>query len=255
MKKILFAIFTSTLLTFYLVGSIIYLITDAEINNTVLTLFIFAICFSSISLKDYMTEKKYFSRNLILIGTFIIIFIIIYCSLTLNFFGTYVGLIEPSILFYELLIITITPLVLTLWYLEIQLFNLNYKSITISDQRNDRKESIDITLLSDSQNKELSLDVQELLLVEAQDNYCKIYYLENKEVKKAMFRLSLKKMYDQLSHMNNITRCHRSYIINKSKVNKITGGAQNYKLTILGIDKYVPISRSFDIKTIKQVNH
>ena len=34
-----------------------------------------------------------------------------------------------EVLFYELLVITTTPLVLTLWYLEIQLFNLNYKMI------------------------------------------------------------------------------------------------------------------------------
>tara|TARA_B100000809_G_scaffold216215_1_gene221816 strand:- start:154 stop:915 length:762 start_codon:yes stop_codon:yes gene_type:complete len=251
MKKILFAIFISTLLAFYLVGSIIYLISEAEINNTGLILFIFTICFSMLSLKDYINEKKYFSSNLVLIGTFILIFIIIYFTLVLNFFGSYSETKEYSVLFYELLVITITPLVLTLWYLEVQLFNLNYKSITISDQTNNENESKNITLLSDSQNKELSLDVQELLLVEAQDNYCKIYYLEDDLVKKAMFRLSLKKMHDQLSHMDNILKCHRSYIINKSKVEKISGRSQNYKLKIKGIDKNIPISRSFNIDTLK----
>lgn len=251
MKKSLFAIFISTLLAFYLSGSIIYLISDTEINNMALTIFIFAISFSMIILKNYITEKKYFSNNLVLIGTFIVIFIIIYLTLIFNFFGTGVDKIEFKVLFYELLVITITPLVLTLWYLEIQLFNLNYKSITIRDQTKHESDSVDITLLSDSQNKELSLDIQELLLVEAQDNYCKIYYLENNEVKKAMFRLSLKKMHDQLLHMDNIIRCHRSYIINKSKVEKISGRSQNYKLTILGIDKYIPISRSFDIESLK----
>ena len=138
------------------------------------------------------------------------IFIIIYSILALNLFGTITNTTELDVLFYELLVITATPLVLTLWYTEIQLFNLNYKSITISDQNNHKNNSVDVTLLSDSQNKELSLDIQELLVVEAQDNYCKIYYLENNQVKKALFRLSLKKMHEQLSNMNNIIRCHRS---------------------------------------------
>jgi DNA-binding LytR/AlgR family response regulator len=206
-----------------------------------------------INLKNYITEKKYVSSSSVLIGTFIIIFLIIYATLVFNLFGNYTNNTEINVLFYELLVITITPLVLTLWYLEIQLFNLNYKSITISDQTKTEDDSVYTTLLSDSQNKELSLDIQELLLVEAQDNYCKIYYLENNEVKKAMFRLSLKKMHDQLAHMDNIIRCHRSYIINKSKVDKVSGRSQNYKLSIQGIDKSIPISRSFDIESIK--NH
>lgn len=251
MKKIGLAFFISILLSLYLVGSIIYLISGTEINNLGLTILIFTICFSMLNLRNYITEKKYFSSNLVLIGTFIVIFITIFCTLILDIFGTYSSKTELSVLFYELLVITITPLVLTLWYLEIQLFNLNYKSITISDQTNTKTDSVDTTLLSDSQNKELSLDIQELLLVEAQDNYCKIYYLENNEVKKAMFRLSLKKMHDQLLHMDTIIRCHRSYIINKSKVEKISGKSQNYKLIIFGISKNIPVSRSFDIESIK----
>lgn len=251
MKKLLLAISISILLTIYLVGSITYLISDSKIDSFLLTIIIFTICFLVLKFKDFLTERKYLSRTLVLTGAFLTIFIIIYSILALNLFGAYTNKTELDVLFYELLVITATPLVLTLWYTEIQLFNLNYKTITISDQNNKENNATDVTLLSDSQNKELSLDIQDLLVVEAQDNYCKIYYIENNEVKKALFRLSLKKMHEQLSNMNNIIRCHRSYLVNKSKVENILGKSQNYKLKIEGIDKNIPVSRSFDIESVK----
>jgi hypothetical protein len=214
---------------------------------------IFIVSAIALYVKDIIIEKNIYSKYFILISTFLIIFSIVYLSLLLAPTSLNLKEIPFQVLFYELLIITIIPLVLMLWYLEIQLFNINFKTITISDKSSQKNESKDITLLSDSKNMELSLDVRELLLVEAQDNYCKIYYEIEGEVKKAMLRLSLKKMHDQLAHLDNIIKCHRSYLINKTKIEKISGKSQSYKIKMFGSQKIIPVSRSFDINSIKNL--
>jgi len=43
----------------------------------------------------------------------------------------------------------------------------------------------------------------------------------------------------------NIVRCHKSYIVNAKKVNKIHGNARGYFLNIKNIDFSIPVSRNF----------
>ncbi len=157
---------------------------------------------------------------------------------------------SPSSWFYEVLILTIMPLVLGLWNLEVKLFNVNYRSVTFEDHGEGQDNNI--TISSESTKKELSIDVEELIMIEAEDNYCMIFFQREEGIRKELFRSTLKKMHDQLLDVPGIHRVHRSFLVNEKHVDRIAGKSQNYKIYMNDIDKVVPVSRTFDISSLKQ---
>lgn len=252
MKNKLFSILISIIFALYFTSSIVYLMPDTNVDYKRLSIFIFAISMLLLYIRFRIFEKKILPSNWLLVITFFIYFFIIYFALISGVFSNDSLLIDDATLFYELLIITIIPLVLILWYLEIQLFNLNYRSIVITDNENAKSEKLEVKIVSDSKKSELNLELNNLILVEAQDNYCKIFF-ESQEgtIQKTLFRMSLKKMNDQILDLDNIHRCHRSYLVNKNKILDIAGRSQNYKIHLKGIDKSIPVSRNFDIELLK----
>ncbi len=103
---------------------------------------------------------------------------------------------------------------------------------------------------SENEKEKIETDEHRLLFIESADNYSMFYLLENKEVKKQMLRGSLKKMEEQVLHPS-LYRCHRTYIVNLSKVISVSGNAQGYRLHFDGTDLTVPVSRNLG-KELKQ---
>lgn len=66
----------------------------------------------------------------------------------------------------------------------------------------------------------LSLKTENLLYIEASDNYVNIYYLNKDKITRFLLRNSLKSM-EQLFKGTDIIRCHRSYMVNFKKVRVI----------------------------------
>ncbi|MBP2618431.1 LytTR family DNA-binding domain-containing protein [Chryseobacterium jejuense] len=101
------------------------------------------------------------------------------------------------------------------------------------------------TILKISVNTtELIIPESEFLCVQSMENYCTLYYLDNNQVKKLLFRISLSNILIQLQ-TPAIKRCHRSYIVNLGKVKDLKGNAQGYKLILPEMDFDIPVSRSF----------
>ncbi|NQT77751.1 MAG: LytTR family transcriptional regulator DNA-binding domain-containing protein [Bacteroidetes bacterium] len=66
----------------------------------------------------------------------------------------------------------------------------------------------------------LSVQQQDLLYLEAADNYVSIYFIQHKKVQKFMIRNSMK-AYEEQFEDSRIIRCHRSYMVNLDKVSII----------------------------------
>lgn len=66
-----------------------------------------------------------------------------------------------------------------------------------------------------------------LIAISAQQNYSDIIYIDEGEVNYYLLRQSIAALEKQLEN-TNMLRCHRSHIINKSMVDRITGNAQGY---------------------------
>jgi TolB-like protein/Tfp pilus assembly protein PilF len=105
----------------------------------------------------------------------------------------------------------------------------------------DRKGNI-VNIKSDTREK-LRINLEELLFVEAQENYARIVWLDNEKLKEHLLRVTLKNIEEQIVN-DHIVRCHRSYIINTLVPYKILGNSNGYRLTSNLFTDTIPVSRS-----------
>lgn len=105
----------------------------------------------------------------------------------------------------------------------------------------------------ESGKEKLDVLPSNLFFVKAEGNYCRIFFCENDEVKKVILRLSLKKVEDITIHNKRIVRCHKSYIVNLDKVERIEGNARGYIFFLDKIEDGIPVSRNFPKEVIESI--
>jgi len=103
-----------------------------------------------------------------------------------------------------------------------------------------------ISLIADNERDTLSLAPADLLFIESSDNYCTVYYLLNGKLQKPLLRSSLSRIETQLANFPRLVRCHRSFIVNLDKVERVTGNAQGYKLHLPDGNLEVPVARRYN---------
>jgi len=102
-----------------------------------------------------------------------------------------------------------------------------------------------ISIKTDNIGESLQLTQSQIVCFEANDNYTAIYYLYNNKLKKELYRITLKKLEVQFIEFKEIIRCHKSYIINLTHLERISGNAQAFKMHLKYLDFEIPVSRSF----------
>ena len=103
-----------------------------------------------------------------------------------------------------------------------------------------------ISIQAENEKESLTLSPHDLLYISAADNYIRVYFQQNQEIKSQMLRGTLKKLEEILALHTQLYRCHRTYIVNLHKVKSISGNAQGYKLELEGIEEIIPVSRSLN---------
>jgi hypothetical protein len=100
-----------------------------------------------------------------------------------------------------------------------------------------------ITIPSDTAGENLELDLSDLCFVRSSDNYIEVYYLQGGKITKKLLRGTLRRLESVFEPYPQLYRCHKSYIVNLSKVTHVSGNAQGYKLTLSDIAEPIPVSR------------
>lgn len=108
-----------------------------------------------------------------------------------------------------------------------------------------------ITIFSDTTDT-LSLNLPDLLFVEADDNYSTIFWKNGGDIQKKMLRVNLKNVENQMDNVYTI-RCHRSYIVNVHAISNVTGNTNGYKLKIRDSDFSIPVSRPKGKEVIEKI--
>lgn len=104
----------------------------------------------------------------------------------------------------------------------------------------EKKDNI-VDLKSDTREV-LRINLKNLLFVEAQENYSRIVWLENDQVKERLLRVTLKNIEVQIPDAG-IVRCHRSFMINTIVRFNILGNSNGYHLRSDLFPDTIPISR------------
>lgn len=88
------------------------------------------------------------------------------------------------------------------------------------------------------------IDPANILVAKAEGNYLEIYITVGPKTEKLIKRMTLKDLENQLEHLPNFCKTHRSYLVNLGVVDKVKGNAQGLQLVIPGLEFSVPVSRT-----------
>ena len=107
--------------------------------------------------------------------------------------------------------------------------------------------------LEGNTNEHVSLDISDLLYIEAVGNYVKIVSKqENNEVHTHMLRATMKQMEDALQAYPMIVRCHRAFMVNLGQVDQISSNSRAMQLVMRHSHDAIPVSRS-NINKLKEL--
>jgi len=102
-----------------------------------------------------------------------------------------------------------------------------------------------IRIESDKSKDVFESSVSNLLLVEGQSNYTKFYFIEKGSLKTVLLLMTLKQAESQLQSYKEFIRCHKSNIVNISRVANVKGNSHGYKLSVPPMEEAVTVSKSY----------
>jgi len=195
-----------------------------------------------------LISKNFFNAENWTIKKEIIYNISVVCAILAGNFTTFIVLYNIPINTSTILLVFWQTLAIATCIIGIKLlFNLrNNKSKPAALKPNN--ENGIITINGNGKSDLLKIPVNELLFIESDKNYCNVITT----TQTLQIRLTITSAEKQLSKYPIFTRCHRAYIVNKSKIITIDGNITNgYKLVLSGTEKIVPVSKSYlqNIKT------
>jgi len=103
-----------------------------------------------------------------------------------------------------------------------------------------------ITLEGQVTKSSLTFSPAELLYVESVSNYAYFYFLSEGRVRSSSLRLTLRSISASLQDYEMLAQCHRAFLVNLNYVESLhTTSTSTYVLRLFGVDKEIPVSRTF----------
>jgi hypothetical protein len=98
--------------------------------------------------------------------------------------------------------------------------------------------------LTGTTNESVTLQISQLLYIEAVGNYVKVSHLRDNQVHADMLRATMKQMEETLQDYPMIVRCHRAFLVNLSQVEQIISHSGSTQLIVKHCHESLPVSRS-----------
>lgn len=111
---------------------------------------------------------------------------------------------------------------------------------------NNQEETKKLTFTSlNKTDNDFSIDFSNFLFAEAIKNHTHIYYIEDDKVKTKSLRNTLTNVLEQIKDNNNIFRCHRSFLVNLTRIKTAKGNSNGYKILLQRYEHPIPVSRKY----------
>ena len=98
--------------------------------------------------------------------------------------------------------------------------------------------------LTGTTNESVTLQISNLLFIEAVGNYVKVSHLREGLVHTDMLRATMKQMEETLQGYPMIVRCHRAFLVNLGQVEQIVSHSGSTQLLVKHCHESLPVSRS-----------
>ena len=106
--------------------------------------------------------------------------------------------------------------------------------------------------LEGNTNEHVTLDISNLLYIEAVGNYVKVCQLQGNEAHTNMLRATMKQMEESLQTYPMIVRCHRAFMVNLGQVEQISSNSRAMQLVMRHSHDSIPVSRS-NVNKLKEL--
>ena len=112
-----------------------------------------------------------------------------------------------------------------------------------------------INLMDNNGNLKLSVKLDNLYYIKAEDNYINVFYQRNGAIATYMLRCKMKTIEDNCVDSSSLMRCHRSFIVNIDKVSVLHNEADGFILDFEreGLDS-IPVSKTYANKVLDAFN-
>ena len=106
--------------------------------------------------------------------------------------------------------------------------------------------------LEGTTNEHVTLEISNLLYIEAVGNYVKIVSMQDNEIHTNMLRATMKQMEETLQSYPMIVRCHRAFMVNLGQVDQISSNSRVMQLVMRHSRDAIPVSRS-NVNKLKEL--
>lgn len=144
--------------------------------------------------------------------------------------------------------VAIVPVAVYLMFLYVAYKDVRYAQKTATVEAAEKGE---ILLKSANELEVIRTTYDDLLCIKSSDNYVIVYTLVDGHSSRHMIRNTMKNIQSQLG-ASTLVKCHRSYLVNASKIQSIDGNVTNSKLTLEGLSAPIPVSRS-KVASIREI--
>ncbi|MCO6475408.1 MAG: LytTR family transcriptional regulator [Phaeodactylibacter sp.] len=116
------------------------------------------------------------------------------------------------------------------------------------------KESAPAGITFPDENGKTALEASpgQVCFLQAADNYVEVYYEEDGTMARSLIRNSLS-AFEELLAPHGFLRCHRSFLVNPARVEKVSGNAQGYRLHFPLAEQPVPVARSRSAEILEKL--
>jgi len=249
------------------------------LTNITLGIFLFILFFQPFDIQDFSSNNQlliiagFAAITFLSMGLFLIVFprsfpgifnkehfnidavnhgfMFVFNTVASVFYIRYVGQLEITFyIVFKIALICLIPLVIIRINAKFQLLLDQVKIITA--QRNELMKNLDqnaklespvIEILSEVKNETLKLNLADVILVSSADNYINVVYQSKGKIERKLIRNTLKNIELLFKPYTDIIRCHRTCLINKNYVDKLSMSYKGYRLKMQHFEEEVPVSR------------
>lgn len=112
-----------------------------------------------------------------------------------------------------------------------------------------------LLLFETSDDPPVKITPANLLCIKSKGNQAIVFYSAKSGIQKKSEKNSLKNFTKLVeSRSAKVIRCHKSYIVNLNKLDKISGTSKGYKIHIKDLDFPIPVSRRLGIDDLNQLD-
>ncbi|MDX9905125.1 MAG: LytTR family DNA-binding domain-containing protein [Bacteroidales bacterium] len=101
-----------------------------------------------------------------------------------------------------------------------------------------------LKIFSEGGKEELEILFDDLLFIKSEGNYISTGYIKKGKMVRSLIRNTMKYAEELLAPFPAAYKCHRSWIVNLDKIEKVSGNSQGLKLTLEGFEEPVPVARN-----------